>query len=169
MVKKRNFAICQNDCKVRNSGNYKDEIEIKRGTLIEIITQETQIYQIKLRNFHDWNPKYINTIYNCDKKNICTVSEFFWPFLIGIKNDEDRLEFVKLSSEWTIDIGSNIVIRDKLGLQMGDKEEIHGVITYKGVVPEIGLGFYFGVQLKVNKKYFVAFVVINYILISDKR
>lgn len=156
------YGICVKNTKVFGLPNNDFMKKIDEGTILEI-------------HFLDNVGGIIFSIYdnemNIDNQMYCGLPEDFimvknklWPFLVGIKNPVDRNKFIK-NRELT-DFIVGIELNDEVFFKLDKNHElIKGLVRYITLVPNIGHGLFFGIEVPVRMTLFVLLHNFNKIFI----
>lgn len=141
------FGICIKTTKVFGIPNNDFMKIIDEGTILEIYFMENDdgiIFSV-----------YGDEMIACSQmfcglsKDFIIVNKKLWPFLVGIKNPADRNIFVK-NRELT-DFILGIQLNDEVLFKFDKNPNlIKGFIRYITIVPSIGHGLLFGVEVPVR-------------------
>jgi len=126
-----------------------DSIDI--GQLIKIIDiYSKKYYKIKLYNIINKKLQCLNNYYLIIKENLTKISVNLWPYIISISKSYDRYLFINnidaCNSLFKLKINDIIIVN---GLNNNFLIDYNCIIRYIGLVPEIGPGYFFGVELLV--------------------
>lgn len=137
---KRRLAIIKETCMCTEFPDFVNnkQHELSCGTLVEKVTISQSKSQIRVCNFYDTNSIYSKTLYEIKNNLLLDVTSELWPYLISIKDNSSRLESTR-------NFKRNPKLNDEVIL-MG---MANCAVQYKGPVPEIGRGFYFGLKVLV--------------------
>lgn len=106
---------------------------------------------IKVCDFHGECPVWEANLFVCSQSNLLVVSADLWPFLIGITEPLHRLELAKNRDLANFIMSSNTGhIVNVLGNKFGCDQPYTCIIRFIGLVPELGPGYYFGLEILVN-------------------
>lgn len=100
------------------------------------------------------SPIWQNTEWLCHRYDLVPVSSIMWQYLAAVPVPQDR---VKLATDKQlckdlndIRLNSKVILRSDSS--PSPEEELNAVVKYIGPVPELGSGYYFGVEVLVILK-----------------
>lgn len=141
------FGICIKNIKALAFPNKDFTKNVDEGTLLEICyTKEGVGFIFRVYNDEMMidNQMYCVT----DSEDVIVVKNQLWPFLVGIKNPVDRSQFIK-NHELT-DFILGIGINDQVWFKLDKNQNFRkGFVRYIALVPSIGHGLYFGIEVPV--------------------
>lgn len=128
-----------------------DKIYISPGNLVKILQYDKNNKNAKIQVMDYYNNNIIwENLYKCSVNHLKKIHNDLFPFLIAIQDPEDRLQFAVRSE----------CCKNILQLRIDDIVNVSGepfrkdifyncIIRYIGLVPEIGPGYYFGLEILV--------------------
>jgi hypothetical protein len=128
-------------------------IQLQAGQLVQVRDELVgdNVCTIKLCEFYDENPAWAVNLYLCSMKWVRRVqSDALWPFVIAIVDPLERLKFVMDEKACGLVLSlqeSSLVAAN--GLAFGKNVVYDCIVRFIGLVPEIGPGYYFGLELLV--------------------
>lgn len=93
---------------------------------------------------------WFNTEWCCQKTDLIHVSQEIWRFLLAVSVPQERVRLANNKS--LCGILENLSVNDKVWYHPNHKVNDHkelAIIKYIGPVPELGQGFYFGLEIPV--------------------
>lgn len=164
----RDFAIVveKSNVLVVNEVDYDDSVDLEKGMLVEIKKSSTESFcAIQIFDYYQTNLAFLNNLYFCKRSTLLEVSADLWPFLIAINDPYDRLNVVrdKEFSEYITNVQENKIVeicginfrqsdmRQSLNFSVdhNSNPDYDCIVRYIGTCPEIGPGYYFGLELLV--------------------
>lgn len=167
----RDFAIVfeKSNVLVVNDVDDSNSVDLEKGMLVEIKSvnkRSTDVFcVIQIFDYYQSNPAFIHNVYFCKRSTLLEVSENLWPFLIAINDPYDRLNVVrdKDFSENITNLHENAVVeicgdnfrqsdmRQTLNFSVdhNNNPDFDCIVRYIGMCPEIGPGYFFGLELLV--------------------
>lgn len=141
------FGICIKNSKVFGFPNNDFMKNVDDGTLLEI--NYTKKGEGIIFSVYDDEMKIDDQIYCGLSEDFNIVKKQLWPFLVGIKNPVDRSQFIKNHelTDFILGIGINDQVWFKLEVNQSFME---GFVRYIALVPSIGHGLYFGIEVPVK-------------------
>lgn len=163
----RDFAIVveKSNVIVRDV-DFDDSVDLEKGMLVEIKNSSTENFcLIQIFDHYQTNLAFENNLYFCKRSTLLRVSDDLWPFLIAINDPYDRLNVVlnKEFSEYITNIQENKFVeisgdnfrqsdmRQSLNFSIdhNNTPDYNCIVRYIGMCPEIGPGYFFGLELLV--------------------
>ncbi|XP_063700280.1 uncharacterized protein LOC134830659 [Culicoides brevitarsis] len=152
---KKEFAVCSDSCNIKlihgtsHSPEAKTSTPLFKGMMVQIYERlPNKKCSIKVCDFHNENFVWENNLFLCNLSNLLVVSPELWPFLIAITDPHARLEHAK-DPEWVQFITkSNLDHIVQVSGQVFTKDFAYTcIIRFIGLVPEIGPGYHFGLEI----------------------
>ncbi|XP_055387038.1 uncharacterized protein LOC129615702 [Condylostylus longicornis] len=155
MGSKRGFAITIRRTEVIVQIPLKDlqddvqSYPLDSGTLVRTSEKVNNFKNVLIQiiDYFNKNPAYDN-LYKCKCSDLKEVSEDCWPFLIAIKDAKERLRFAQDNELIKYCLFKKV--KDILlisGRKFKKTESYCGIIRHIGLVPEIGPGYYFAIEI----------------------
>jgi hypothetical protein len=151
--KARSFALCKDSFLAKAIPDSAENMHTQRGMMVEIVeANPDKTCTIRIKDYYsDGSQLWDECLFTCSSSHLVKVSENIWPFLIAVVDPEDRYRFITQRSS---DAKKIALLND------GDCVKVSGkpfglncsydcIIRYVGLVPELGPGFYFGLELLV--------------------
>lgn len=167
----RDFAIVveKSNARVVSDVDNSNSIDLEKGMLVEIKNvnkPNTEVFcVIQIFDYYQSNPAFVHNVYFCKRSTLLEVSENLWPFLIAINDPFDRLNVVrdKEFSEYITNLQENSFVeicgdnfrqsdmRQTLNFSVdhNNNPDFDCIVRYIGMCPEIGPGYFFGLELLV--------------------
>lgn len=144
-------------------------MHLTKGMTVQVVEVREKHSAIIIRDYHQRNLAFENNVYICKKSGLIMVTADIWPFLTAINDPFERIEIArdKPFCKYILGLKENVFV-DVLGYMFNlssiqqslmflperapkDKSnsDYNCIIRYIGNVPEIGPGFYFGLELLV--------------------
>lgn len=144
MCASKYYGICIKNSKVFGFPNNDFMKEINVGAILEIhFTEVGTIFSV-----YDDEMNTESQMYCGLSENFITVKKQLWPYLVGIKNPIDRSKFIQ--NPELIDFILGIHINDEVLFKLEENQNcIKGFVRYIALVPNIGHGLYFGIEVPV--------------------
>lgn len=155
---KKEFALCSDSCNIKlihgtsHSSDVKTTTQLFKGMMVQVYERlPNKKCSIKICDFHNANILWESNLFLCSNNNLMFVSPEVWPFLIAINDPLTRLDCAK-DNDWTQFIsGSNTDhIVQVSGNNFGKEYPFTCIVRFIGLVPEIGPGYHFGLEILVN-------------------
>lgn len=146
----------------------KHDLELTRGTMVEIVKQTGSHSTIKVHDHYQKNFAYEHNLYFCKSSALFPVAVEIWPFLVAISDPQERTLVAKdlnyvhyiLSLEdgqYVTVIGQhfNVSPLNQSLMFLPEREPKHRtldydcIVKYIGPVDEVGPGYIFGLELLV--------------------
>lgn len=141
------YGICVQNTKVFGLPNNDIMKKIDEGTILEIYYLENVegiIFSIFDDEMHIDNQMYCGLT-----QDFIRVNKKLWPFLVGIKNPVERNKFIKNRELTNFILG--IEINDEVLFKMDTNQNlVKGLVRYITLVPSIGHGLFFGIEVPVK-------------------
>lgn len=145
------FAFNLYDCIIKydnSSASTNNTIILPKGTLVQI-KYEDGMYKVKKCEYNGLEPEIKESEYFvCDFFDFIVINENLWWLILAIPNSIERLKIIES------DYNRNFLSKLKTGSECfvidNNSEYLKCTIQYIGPVPELGLGFYFGLLLNVS-------------------
>jgi hypothetical protein len=157
----KGYAIITSACEAKllscvSTSSELDEdsiIQLQTGQLVQIRDElvSDNVCTIKLCEFYDENPAWAVNLYLCSMAKVRRVtSDAIWPFVIAILDPQDRLKFVidEKACDFVLSLQEGSLVAAN-GLAFGKNVVYDCIVRFIGLVPEIGPGYYFGLELLV--------------------
>lgn len=150
MTQARDLAICKNACYGTEFPSFNGQLkDFPAGILVQVFNRHNTKCCIKIREFtSNIANKYPYELYEIDYDNLTYVDKEIWPYLIAIKFVDERIKF------WNDFVAAgqsmnNFGVGQTIQLHPNAEDKHHTFkcqIKYQGPVPELGLGFFLGVE-----------------------
>lgn len=144
-------GICVRNCKIKGFPDNDSIKDLPEGTLIEFIIATDVDTVIRVFSYENGTIRRETPLYGTSADNVQLVEQEIWPYLMAIQNAKDRLALIRnqqmlgfLSKKLKVNDG--VMIKSE---NTGD-DYIQGIVKYIALVPELGSGFYFGVEIPVS-------------------
>ncbi|CAD7085791.1 unnamed protein product [Hermetia illucens] len=128
----------------------QQKVIVSKGTLVKILDANgSSSVNVQVMDYINKNPIWEN-MYKCAADSVRQVPQDTWPYVIAIADPEERLRFA-LNSKWcqiilSLKIGSIVSVSAEL-FKKSSSFDYNCIVRYIGLVPEIGPGYYFGLEL----------------------
>lgn len=144
-------GICVRDCKIIGFPDGDSIKDLPEGTLVEFIVKQESKEVIRVFTYENRKIVRGKPLYITAGDNLQLIEKEMWPFLTAVINSEERLILAR--NHQMIDfITTKIKINDGVFIKTentGD-DYVRGIVKYIALVPELGSGFYFGVEIPVS-------------------
>lgn len=155
----KEFALCSDSCNIKlihgtsHSPEAKTTTQLFKGMMVQIYERlPNKKCSIKVCDYHNENIVWENNLFLCNLNNLLLVSAELWPFLIAISDPQVRYEHAKDNNWAQFITRSNLDHIVQVSNQEFAKEFPYTcIIRFIGLVPEIGPGYHFGLEILVNK------------------
>lgn len=148
-------GICVRDCKIIGFPDGDSIKDLPEGTLVEFIVKQDSKQVIRVFTYENRKIKRETPLYITSGANLQLVEKEMWPFLTAVTNPEERLTLA--TNQQMMDfVSTKIKINDAVFIKSentGD-DYVKGIVKYIALVPELGSGFYFGVEIPVSIFFF---------------
>lgn len=154
---KKEFALCTDNCPIKMIHNGSDNgrhnpMSLYRGMMVQVYERlPNKKCSIKVCDFHGEQPIFEQNLFVCPMNHLLIVSADLWPFLIGINEPQHRLELAK-DRDWAnfIMACNTDHIVNVTGTIFGRDQPYTCITRFIGLVPEMGPGYYFGLEILVT-------------------
>lgn len=152
----QNNGICVRNCKIIGFPDNDSIKDLPDGTLVEFIVTQGSNQVIRVFTYENCTLKREKPLYVTSADNLQSVEKEMWPFLIAVKNETERVEMVR--NRPLLDfISKKVKVNDGVFIKSdktGD-DYVRGIVKYIALVPDLGSGFYFGVEIPVSVSYVI--------------
>ncbi|GAB0089119.1 CYLD [Sergentomyia squamirostris] len=147
-----NFAVCIRSCQIRLLSNLQsgDEfIKLQPGMMVQIRDRPSSKFaSLRVYDFYSRDLVWENNLFSCPMASLLVIPSDIWLFLAGIVDPGERLRVAQTEHQWKYILSlheSDIVVVNGSAFRLD--VSFDGIIRYVGLVPEIGPGYYFGLEI----------------------
>lgn len=166
-LQNESFVMCVQKCDVEvvekilldtthHSASQRNQITLPAGSLAKVkgVYGAGKVVQIRIYDFYNRNLAFENNLFACAVASLHTIATPLWPFLTAITEPAERVAFFRKNELVAYLLSRQIndlvlVHRDSIPSHSQTPAYLTCIIRYIGLVPEVGPGFYLGVEVTV--------------------